>query len=237
MTAIILLLCILVGLLYAKWIVIMIVFPFQVLYCQVRRRWQKDNMPLHCKLLAAPYYLWEKLFRNGWRRYMLFQVSLLPSCHLRRFVYKCLGAEVGRHAVFHFRTEIRAPYNLKVGAGTIIGDNAILDARNGLTLGQNINLSSNVSIYTEQHEYRDPYFRCTAGAGNAVTIGDRAWIGSNVVILPGVTIGEGAVCCAGCVVTKDVAPFTVVAGVPAKKINDRPHNLEYVFDGSACRLY
>ena len=68
-------------------------------------------------------------------------------------------------------------------------------------------------------------------------IGDRAWIGCNVVILPGVTIGEGAVCCAGSVVTKDVEPFTVVAGVPAVKVNDRPRDIDYVFDGRSCRLY
>ena len=51
------------------------------------------------------------------------------------------------------------------------------------------------------------------------------------------TIGEGAVCAAGCVVTKDVEPFTVVAGVPAKKVNDRPTNLRYEFDGRESRIY
>ena len=70
-----------------------------------------------------------------------------------------------------------------------------------------------------------------------VRIGTRAWIGPNVIILPGVTIGEGAVCAAGCVVTKDVEPFTVVAGVPAKKVNDRPTNLRYEFDGRESRIY
>ncbi len=100
-----------------------------------------------------------------------------------------------------------------------------------------MNLSSNVSIYTEQHDHKDPQFRCTQSYDKSVHIGDRAWIGSNVVILPGVTVGEGAVCCAGCVVTKDVEPYAVVAGIPAKKVNDRPKNLQYVFDGSSCRLY
>lgn len=61
-----------------------------------------------------------------------------------------------------------------------------------------------------------PIFRCTQKK-RSVVIGDRAWIGSNVTILPNVHIGEGAVCCAGSVVTKDVAPFDIVAGIPAKK--------------------
>ena len=71
----------------------------------------------------------------------------------------------------------------------------------------------------------------------AVVIGDRVWIGSNVVVLPGVTIGEGAVCCAGCVVTRDVAPYDVVAGIPARKISTRPQTLKYEFDGTTCWFY
>lgn len=70
-----------------------------------------------------------------------------------------------------------------------------------------------------------------------VTIKDRVWLGSNVIVLPGVTIGEGAVCCAGCVVTKDIEPYTVVAGIPAKKVGERPQNLIYEFNGKTCKFY
>lgn len=66
---------------------------------------------------------------------------------------------------------------------------------------------------------------------------DRVWLGSNVIILPGVTIGEGAVCCAGCVVTKDVEPYAVVAGIPAKKVNEHPKDLRYEFQSKTWRLY
>ena len=146
-------------------------------------------------------------------------------------------SEVDKNVVFHFRTEIRTIYNLKVGKGTIIGDNALLDARNKITMGENVNLSSNVSIYTEQHDHRDPYFGCNDDINKTVNIADRVWIGSNVIVLPGVKIGEGAVCCAGSVITKDVEPYAVVAGIPAKKVNERPRNLQYEFDGTSCRLY
>lgn len=70
-----------------------------------------------------------------------------------------------------------------------------------------------------------------------VEIGNRVWIGSNVIILPGVHIGEGAVCCAGCVITKDIEPFSVVAGIPARKVGERPKDLRYNFNGKTCRLY
>ena len=168
---------------------------------------------------------------------MLFQIGLVPSHHIRRFVYRALGAEIGKNVVFHFKTEIRGIHRLRIGAGTIIGDNALLAAQRGLTIGKNVNLSSNVSIYSGAHDHRDPYFRSTPTTTRPITIGDRVWIGSNAVILTGVNIGEGAVVCAGCVVTKDVEPYAVVAGIPAKKVNERPHDLRYEFKGRTVRLY
>ena len=168
---------------------------------------------------------------------MLFQIGLVPSLHLRRFVYKALGAEIGKNVLFHFKTEIRGIHKLKIGKGTIVGDNALLAAQRGLSIGENVNISSNVSIYSGAHDHRDPYFRSTPQTTRPITIGNRVWIGSNVIILTGVNIGEGAVCCAGCVVTKDVEPYSVVAGIPAKKVNERPRDLRYEFKGRAKRLY
>ena len=131
----------LVVLLYLKWILIILVFPFQVMHGQILRKWEKSkNVPLVYRVLDKPYNYWEKIFRKGWQRYMLYQVGLIPSHHIRRFVYKALGAEIGKNVVFHFRTEVRCPHRLKIGDGTIIGDNALLAARRGLTIGKNVNL-------------------------------------------------------------------------------------------------
>ena len=233
----IIILTILVSLLYLKWVLIIVVFPFQVIHGQVLKKWGKSkDAPLLIRTLDKPYIYWEKIFKNGWQRYMLFQVGLVPSHHIRRFVYRALGAEIGKNVVFHFRTEVRGLYRLKIGDGTIIGDNALLSAQRGLTIGKNVNLSSNVSIYSGAHDHRDPYFRSTAATTRPITIGDRVWIGSNAIILTGVNIGDGAVVCAGCVVTKDVEPYAVVAGIPAKKVNERPHDLKYEFKKSV-RLY
>ena len=234
----IIILAILVTLLYLKWILIIVVFPFQVIHGQILKKWGKEqNAPLVYRVFDKPYHYWEKLFRKGWQRYMLFQISLVPSRHLRRFVYKALGAEIGKNVVFHFKTEIRGIHKLKIGRGTIVGDNVLLAAQFGLTIGENVNISSNVSIYSGAHDHRDPYFRCTTQTTRPITIGNRVWLGSNVIVLTGVNIGEGAVCCAGCVVTKDVEPYAVVAGIPAKKVNERPRNLRYEFKGKSVRLY
>lgn len=228
----------LVVLLYLKWILIILVLPFQVLNARALKRWGKAyKAPIIYRIALYPYTLWEKLFRKGWQRYMLFQISLLPSHHLRKFVYKALGAEVGKNVVFHFKTEIRGIHKLKIGKGTIVGDNVLLAAQRGLTIGENVNISSNVSIYSGAHDHRDPYFRSTPQTTRPITIGNRVWLGSNAIVLTGVNIGEGAVCCAGCVVTKDVEPYTVVAGIPAKKVNNRPRDLRYEFKGLSKRLY
>lgn len=228
----------LVILLYLKWILIVLFFPFQVLNAHAIKRWGKAyKAHIVYRIALYPYNLWEKLFRKGWQRYMLFQVGLIPFHYIRRFVYRALGAEIGKNVVFHFRTEIRGIHRLKIGAGTIIGDNALLAAQRGLTIGKNVNLSSNVSIYSGAHDHRNPYFRSTPATTRPITIGDRVWIGSNAIILTGVNIGEGAVVCAGCVVTKDVEPYAVVAGIPARKVNERPRDLRYEFKGRSQRLY
>lgn len=215
---------------FGKWLLMLFFFPFQILAVPYKR----NKNSLLNKILAAPYIVFDSRFmRGGWTRYMLYEVSYIPSLHLRRFVYRSLGLKMGRKNVFHYGTELRDVENIQIGNGCIIGDNALLDGRSRLVLGNNVNISSNVSIYTLQHDHRDPDFRCIGGK---VVIGDRVWLGSNIVVLPGVTIGEGAVCCAGCVVTKDVPPYTIVAGIPAKKVNVRSQVLRYEFDGKACRL-
>lgn len=165
--------------------------------------------------------------------YVLWIVGFLPSMHLRMFIYKYIyRMNLDKNVIIYKGCEIRSPKKLKIGKGSIIGDNAILDARCGLTIGENVNFSSGVEIWTLQHDYRDPEFKCTPEHCGPVFIGDRAWIGPRVTILHSVSIGEGAVVGAGAVVTKDVEPYTVVAGVPAKKVGERPQNLSYVFNGS-----
>ena len=222
-----------VVLLYIKGLFMVLLYPLQFFY----GLHMTHKSVLLYKILAKPNYIIEKVLKGGGIRFSIYNISTIPSRHLRKYLYKGLGVKMGRNVVLHFKTEIRAPYNLVLGAGTIIGDNAVLDARMGLVIGRNVNLSSNVSIWTLQHEHRDPNFGYPQNKRMDVKIEDRAWLGCNVIVLPGVTIGEGAVCCAGCVVTKDVEPYAVVAGIPAKKVGERPKCLVYEFDGVACHFY
>ena len=173
-----------------------------------------------------------KSLYSGFADYYLYRLSYTPSHHLRNFVYRHVcGMNLCEGAVIYYGTEVREPSKVTIGRGSIIGDHSILDGRNGIQIGENVVFASDVKIWTEQHDYRDPYFRCSTQKHRPVVIDNRAWIGSHTVILHSVHIGEGAVVAAGAVVTHDVPPFTVFAGIPAKKIGERNHDLRYTFAG------
>lgn len=93
-----------------------------------------------------------------------------------------------------------------------------------MEIGDNVNISSHVQLIIGNYLVDDPYFKDTY---LPIKIGNRVWIGTRVIILSGVTIGDGAVIGAGAVVTKNIPPYTVWGGVPAKYIKDRNKNLKY----------
>lgn len=96
--------------------------------------------------------------------------------------------------------------------------------RGGGQLNNNISISHYVKIVTGSHNIQSNSFD---GKFKPICIDDYAWIGIGATILQGVKIGKGAVVCAGAIVTKDVLPYEIVAGVPAKKIGERNKNLNY----------
>lgn len=223
----------LILLAYLPWIAIIVVYPWNVLavytWLHPQKRWARP--------LAIPYRVVARFTQSGWEKFCAVHIGYLPSYHLRKWMYKGLGVQYEEKVIFRYGTEIWSAHHLHIGKGMIGGYNLLLDARNGIEIGANVNFSARVSIYTEQHDYRAADFDCDDSICKKVTLGNRVWVGPNVIILPGVTIGEGAVLAAGCVVAHDVPPFTVVAGIPAKKIAERPQHLTYQFNGKGGRLY
>lgn len=116
------------------------------------------------------------------------------------------------------------PFTTDCGLNTHVGENVFINAgcrfqdQGGIYLGDRVLIGHNAVIATLNHDM-DPAKRANLIPA-PVRIGDDAWLGANVTVLPGVTIGEGAVVAAGAVVTKDVPPRTVVGGVPAKVIKE-----------------
>lgn len=115
---------------------------------------------------------------------------------------------------------IKSPENLIMGRRSSISPNSFVDAGGGIVIGDYVLISHMVSINSMSHPTTPPYHAVVKAK---TIINDHAWIGANSIIKEGIEIGEGAIIAAGAVVAHSVAPWTMVAGVPAKHIRDIPH--------------
>lgn len=148
----------------------------------------------------------------------------IPFWCIRRFWMRCLKTRIGKGTFISKRVYIVTPQQLSIGEYSHINRGCTIDARGIISIGNNVSISYNVSLITGSHDYNTKTFR---GRFLPIRIDDNVWIGNNAVIQQNVTIGKGAVISAGAVVTKDVEPFCVVAGIPARKIKERNKDLDY----------
>lgn len=177
---------------------------------------KKAAVSVYVALLALKDYLY-----RTWIMYVPFHT-------FRLFFIKKTLSQVGRDCFFAMGVETRRGKNIILGNHCIINKNVLLDGRGGtLTLGDNVDIAQEVNIWTLSHDPNDD-FHTTRGAD--VTIEDYVWIASRATILPGIRVGRGAVVAAGSVVTKDVPPRSIVAGVPAKVIGQRTSELSYTLN-------
>jgi len=115
-----------------------------------------------------------------------------------------------------------------LGPRNVINFGCLLDGRRYvIRTGSDVSIGPEASLLTLGH---DPQAHDFSDRGGDVIIGDRVWIGYRAIVLPGIAIGEGAVVAAGAVVTRDVEPYTIVAGNPAKPIGTRSRELDYRLD-------
>lgn len=136
-------------------------------------------------------------------------INKIPSRHIRFGYYKLLGAKIGPNAGFSRRVEISYPRGLSIQGNASVGGFSLLDARGGITIGKNVNISSYTKLITGSHDVDDPKFTADF---RPIVVGDYAWISTGAIVLQGVTIGEGAVVAAGAVVTRDIPPYEIWGG-------------------------
>lgn len=158
--------------------------------------------------------------------YFVHLAGEIPSHHFRRFIYRLAGMKIGTGTTIHMYTRFFDLKNISIGSDSIIGEKAFLDGRSKLTIGNHVDIASEVMIYNSKHDINSPEFAPVSGN---VRIDDYVFIGPRAIIMPGVTIGRGAIVAAAAVVTKDVEPFAIVGGVPAAKIGERKNkNPNYI---------
>jgi acetyltransferase-like isoleucine patch superfamily enzyme len=154
--------------------------------------------------------------------YILHGIGCFPSHTIRKIFYLLAGVKIGTGTSIHMHARFYDPKNISIGEDTIIGEYAVFDGRDTLTIGNHVDLASQVMIYNAEHNVHAEHFAAEEGVTKApVIIEDYVFIGPRAIILPGVTIGKGAVVGAGAVVTKSVNPYEIVGGIPAKVIGER----------------
>ena len=158
--------------------------------------------------------------------FILHIVGCIPIHSFRKFVYYLAGIRIGSGSTIHTGARFYDPKHISIGDDSIIGEEVVFDGRNKISIGNHVDVASQVMIYNSQHNIHSEDFEAQSGP---VVIEDYVFIGPRAIILPGVTVGKGAIVGAGAVVTKDVAPFTIVGGVPAQVIGERKNkNPHYV---------
>ena len=162
-----------------------------------------------------PFY---KIILGGYRYHSYIRATTYEPSQFCRF---------GKGAKICQGVRIRAPGKMKIGDGVFIGLECIIDALGGLEIGNCCALAARTTVITADHQYRGaesiPWGETRIV--KPVVLEDYVWIGMNASILPGVTIGEGAIVGLGAIVTKDVPSCAVVVGNPARivKYRDKEH--------------
>lgn len=168
---------------------------------------------------ATNYTAGEQLRRLCWMVGRLpFRLSPRPCFGWRRLVLRCFFAKVGRHVNIYSSAVIYFPWNLTIGDWSAIGEDALIYNLGPVTIGERVTISHRAHLCAGTHDYTQPDLPLLKPP---ITIGDQAWVCADAFIAPGITVGEGAVVGARAVVTKDVQPWTVVAGNPARFVKKR----------------
>jgi acetyltransferase-like isoleucine patch superfamily enzyme len=138
-----------------------------------------------------------------------------------RLLFRLLGVKAGINTKIYSNVRVARKLKVTVGCHTFIGNRTTFSggAGSSIKIGDYCDISDNVHFVTGTHQINTSGER-TAGPGYTkdINVGNGAWIGYNALILPGITIGKGAIVGAGTVVHKDVPPRTIVAGNPMRTI-------------------
>ena len=152
--------------------------------------------------LAKPLFRFSPRIFFGWRRFLL----------------RMFGARIGREVHIYNSAQIYFPWNLEVGDWSAIGEHAYIYNLGPIRIGKQVTVSQRAHLCAGTHDYTDPTLPLQKPP---IVVGDQAWICADAFVGPGVTVGEGALVGARAVAVKDVEPWQVVAGNPARPIKRR----------------
>lgn len=178
-----------------------------------------SNLDIRANRQNRKHSVYTQLRRVGWGLFSpLFRFSPRACFGWRRMMLRLFGARVGRSVHVYPSAQIMMPWNLEIGDESAVGEAALLYSLGPIRIGSRATISQRAHLCAATHDFRKrdlPLVRLP------IEIGDEVWVCADAFVGPGVTIGHGAVAGARAVVVKDVAPWTVVGGNPAKQIGTR----------------
>lgn len=182
------------------------------------------------KLIIYLKFVFRNCQESLTRKLPMYLVEILPSFiwlnRIKRILLVIAGAKVGK-VVFIDRTVlVKRPNKLTLGNNVVISRGTILTCSGNVKIDSDVLIGYGSRILSANHTVPNnkSLIRLAGHTYAPVVIEKGVWIGANAIILPGVTIGEGSIVAAGAVVSKDVLPYNIVGGVPAKVIKSRLKN-------------
>lgn len=172
----------------------------------------KNRHSLKSKIARAVWnVVWAVLFRPTPEHGRIFSAW-------RIFLLRCFGAKIGKNCVVKASCEIWQPWKLEIGDCVALSERVVCYSVDRITIGNQSTVSREAFLCCAGHDVTSPIMELTYAP---ITIGANCWIAGHAILMPGVVVGDGAVVAAGAVVTKDVEPWTVVGGNPARFIKKR----------------
>ena len=148
----------------------------------------------------------------------LLRCSLIPSSAFRRFLLRAFGAKIGDGVVMQQHFCVKYPWNLSVGNNSWFGEECWIDNLVPVSIGNNVCISQGAYLCTGNHDWSDPAFGLIV---RPIRLEDGAWVGARSSLAPGVVIGECAIVSLGSVVNKNVPPYEIHSGNPARFVRNR----------------
>lgn len=178
-------------------------------------------MPINQDTMSGPSFsLSNRLGRVAWGLvyWLAFWPSPRPFHGWRAILLRLFGAHIGKGCHIYPGVRIWAPWNLTCGEGSGVAGGAILYSQGRITLGERVVVSQGAHLCAGTHDFEAPGFPLVTAP---ITIGNDAWVAAEAFVHPGVHIGEGCVVGARAVVTKDLPPWMVCVGHPARPLRER----------------
>jgi acetyltransferase-like isoleucine patch superfamily enzyme len=193
-----------------------------------RKGFVRPNQPS----LAQRLRFWSWGMRRGLQLYFFNHIlNRIPSHALRLAVYRRYF-DIGAQSSVLLGLHLYDTKRLIIGHNSTISQQCVFDNRAGIRIGNNVSIGPYVQIWSGGHDINDPQFTSTGGV---IVIDDYTFIAAGAIIVSPMggrtlTIGEGAVVAPGAVVVRDVPPYAVMAGNPARKLAQRATDLQYTLN-------